>query len=294
MELTWDKVGERLFETGVDHGVLYTRNPAGAYATGHAWNGLTAVTEAPSGAEATPQYADNIKYLNLVSAEEYGATIEAFTYPDAFAECDGTAMPVSGIAIGQQTRKSFGFAYRSRVGNDIVGSDFGYKLHLIYGALAAPSEKAFSTINDTPEATPFSWEVTTTPVEVGTVEGTEYKPTASLTIDSTKVDADALADLETILFGSTGVDARLPLPAEVIALFTGTVVAVETVAPTYNASTDVITIPAVTGVIYMIDGEVVASGPTAPITADTLVTAVPAPGYVFTDGSDDDWAINFA
>lgn len=294
MELTWDKVGERLFETGVDHGVLYTRNESGAYATGHAWNGLTAVTEAPSGAEATPQYADNIKYLNLVSAEEYGATIEAFTYPDAFAECDGTAMPVSGVAIGQQTRKSFGFAYRSRVGNDVVGSDFGYKLHLIYGALAAPSEKAFSTINDTPEATPFSWEVTTTPVEVGTIAGTEYKPTASLTIDSTKVDADALTALETILYGSEGVDPRLPLPAEVIALFTGTVVAVETVAPTYNATTDIITIPAVTGVVYMVDGEVVPSGAFGPITEDTLVTAEPASGYVFTDGSDDDWAFNFA
>lgn len=212
--LTWDATGSRLYETGVDHGVLYLLNTQGAYANGVAWNGLTAVTESPSGAEANPQYADNIKYLNLLSAEEFGCTIEAFTYPDAFAQCDGTANPSVGVSIGQQTRKTFGFAYRTKLGNDIEGSDHGYKLHLIYGALAAPSEKAYATVNDSPEALTFSWEVTTTPVDVP-----GYKPTAQLTIDSTKVDALALAELETLLYGSTNTTPELPLPAEVIALF---------------------------------------------------------------------------
>ena len=212
--LTWDATGSRLYETGVDHGVLYLLNTQGAYANGVAWNGLTAVTESPSGAEANPQYADNIKYLNLLSAEEFGCTIEAFTYPDAFAQCDGTANPSVGVSIGQQTRKTFGFAYRTKLGNDIEGSDHGYKLHLIYGALAAPSEKAYATVNDSPEALTFSWEVTTTPVDVP-----GYKPTAQLTIDSTKVDALDLAALEELLYGTANTTAELPLPAEVIALF---------------------------------------------------------------------------
>lgn len=212
--LTWDATGSRLYETGVDHGVLYLLNSQGAYANGVAWNGLTAVTESPSGAEANPQYADNIKYLNLLSAEEFGCTIEAFTYPDAFAQCDGTASPSAGVSIGQQTRKTFGFSYRTKLGNDIDGSDHGYKLHLIYGALAAPSEKAYATVNDSPEALTFSWEVTTTPVDVP-----GYKPTAQLTIDSTKVDALDLAALEELLYGTANAGAELPLPAEVIALF---------------------------------------------------------------------------
>lgn len=212
--LTWDATGSRLYETGVDHGVLYLLNSQGAYANGVAWNGLTAVTESPSGAEANPQYADNIKYLNLLSAEEFGCTIEAFTYPDAFAQCDGTASPSAGVSIGQQTRKTFGFSYRTKLGNDIDGSDHGYKLHLIYGALAAPSEKAYSTVNDSPEALTFSWDVTTTPVDVP-----GYKPTAQLTIDSTKVDALDLAALEELLYGTANTTAELPLPAEVIALF---------------------------------------------------------------------------
>lgn len=212
--LTWDATGSRLYETGVDHGVLYLLNSQGAYANGVAWNGLTAVTESPSGAEANPQYADNIKYLNLLSAEEFGCTIEAFTYPDAFAQCDGTASPSAGVSIGQQTRKTFGFSYRTKLGNDIDGSDHGYKLHLIYGALAAPSEKAYATVNDSPEALTFSWDVTTTPVDVP-----GYKPTAQLTIDSTKVDALDLAALEELLYGTANTTAELPLPAEVIALF---------------------------------------------------------------------------
>lgn len=211
-KLEWDKTGERFYETGVDHGVLYLLGEGGAYTKGVAWNGLTAVTESPSGAEATPLYADNIKYLNLMSAEEFGATIEAFTYPEEFAECDGSASIADGVSIGQQTRKTFGLSYRTVIGND-VDNNLGYKLHLIYGALAAPSEKAYATVNDNPEAITFSWEVTTTPVSV---EG--FKPTATVTIDSTKCDKTKLAALEAILYGSESEEARLPLPAEIATL----------------------------------------------------------------------------
>ena len=196
-KLTWDQTGERLYETGVKKGVLYPQAEGGTYPVGTAWNGLTAVTESPSGAEATALYADDIKYLNLISAEEFGATIEAYTYPDEFAQCDGSAAIATGVAIGQQKRKQFGLAYQTTLGNDVDNNDYGYKLHMIYNALAAPSEKAYATINDSPEAITFSWEVTTTPVNV---EG--FKPTASVTIDSTKVDADKLASLEKILYGT--------------------------------------------------------------------------------------------
>lgn len=297
MRITWDKVGERRYETGVDHGVLYLSDGAGVYDDGFAWNGLTTVTESPSGAEATPQYADNIKYLNLVSTEMFGATIEAFTYPDEFGVCDGTAEPSAGIQVGQQVRRTFGLCYRTQLGNDVDGADHGYKLHLIYGALAAPSEKAYATINDTPEAMGFSWELTTTPVDVpGTnpVTGKPFKPTATMVIDSTKVDATALAALEDELYGTAGADPRLPLPAEVIALFSGTVTEVTTEEPTYDAGTDIITIPATVGVNYQVDGTTVPAGPYGPITADTVVTAVPAPGYSFTDTSDTDWTIELA
>lgn len=290
-QLKWDQVGERVYETGVDHGVLYLPDSNGVYDTGISWNGLTAVNESPSGAESTAQYADNIKYLNLVSAEEFGATIEAFTYPDEFGVCDGTAEPEAGVLIGQQARRTFGFSYRTRVGNDLVGTDYGYKLHLVYGALAAPSEKSYATINDSPEAITFSWEVTTTPVEVGEIDSVEYKPTATLTVDSTKVDATALAALEDLLYGTVGTDPQLPLPADVIALFAGTVTEVTPTAPTYNDATDTITIPSVTGVQYLIDGEVVAAGPVV-ITEDTVVTARPAPGYSFPEVTDDDWFFN--
>src|SRR5215211_2067711 len=180
--LTWDQVGERFYETGVDKGVLYLPNNAGVYTAGYAWNGLISVTESPSGAEASPQYADNIKYLDLISAEELGGTIEAFTYPDEFAICDGTAVPEDGVYLGQQGRRQFGLCYRTRLGNDTQGNDLGYKLHLIYAAQAAPSEKAYTTINDSPEALTFSWEFSTTPVPV-----TGHKPTALITVDSTKV-----------------------------------------------------------------------------------------------------------
>lgn len=286
-QITWDQVGERIYETGVDHGVLYRQDAGGDYANGYAWNGLTAVTESPSGAEATPQYADNIKYLNLVSAEEFGGTIEAFTYPDEFAECDGTATPSAGISVGQQTRKTFGLAYRSLMGNDVDGTDFGYKLHLIYGALAAPSEKAYNTVNDAPEAITFSWELTTTPVEVPGL-----KPSAALTIDSTKVDAAALALLEQTLYGTAGTDPRLPLPAEVIAFFTGSVVVVEPTEP--SVAGNVITIPTVTGVEYKVDGEVVTGTYTMTAeTGDVIVTANPTTGYVFPEVTDDDWFFNY-
>ena len=213
--ITWDKTGERYYETGVKMGVLYPIQAGGTYSKGIAWNGLTAITESPSGAEATPMYADDIKYLNLISNEEFGATIEAYTYPDEFAECDGSAALADGVMIGQQKRKTFGLCYRTTVGNDTDGSDFGYKLHLIYGCLAAPSEKAYATINDSPEAITFSWEVTTTPVSV---KG--FKPTSQITIDSTKVDPVKLASLEDILYGaeSGGDGPRLPLPDEIAEL----------------------------------------------------------------------------
>jgi hypothetical protein len=214
--LTWDQVGERLYETGVDHGVLYLPDQTGVYNTGVAWNGLTTVTESPSGAEPNAQYADNIKYLNLISAEEFGATIEAFTYPDEFAECDGTALPNPGVAVGQQGRKQFGLSYRSRVGNDIDGTEHGYKLHLVYGCQAAPSEKAYATINDSPEAIAFSWDVTTTPAPV-----TGMKPTSLIVVDSTVVDPADLLALENLLYGQAATPAALPTPDAVIALFAG-------------------------------------------------------------------------
>lgn len=293
-KLAWDQTGERLYETGVDRGVLYIPNASGVYDVGYSWNGLTTVTEAPSGAETTPQYADNIKYLNLLSIEEFGGTIEAFTSPEAFDQCDGTATPQAGVSIGQQTRKTFGFCYRTKIGNDTEGNDFGYKLHLVYNALAAPSEKAYATVNDSPEPISLSWEFTTTPIGVGTIGGTTYKPSASMTIDSTKVDADALADLEDALYGTVGQDPRLPTPAEVIAFFSGTVVSATPTVPTYNASTDIITIPAVTGVVYYIDGEVVPAGPFGPITANTFIRALPDAGYKFPESADNDWTITFS
>lgn len=212
-KLVWDQTGERLYENGVEQGVLYPQGTGGTYPKGVAWNGLTAVTESPSGAESTAIYADNKKYANMVSAEEFGATIEAYTYPDEFAECDGSAEIAPGVMIGQQNRKVFGLSYKTKIGNDTDGNDHGYKLHLIYGGQAAPSEKGYSTINDSPEAITMSWEVTTTPVDVP-----NFKPTASLVIDSTKVEATKLAALETILYGDTDVEARLPLPNEIITL----------------------------------------------------------------------------
>ena len=212
--LIWDAIGDRFYETGVDHGVLYIPDVSGEYATGVAWNGLTTVTETPSGAEPTAQYADNIKYLNLFSAEEFGCTIEAFTYPDEFAEFDGLALPVPGVAVGQQSRKTFGLSYRTRIGNDLEGDDHGYKLHLVYGCQASPSEKAYNTINDAPEAITFSWEVATTPAPV-----TAYKPTSLIVIDSRTVVPADLTAFELIIYGDTAVVPSLPTPDAVIAAF---------------------------------------------------------------------------
>lgn len=208
-KLVWDAVGDRFYETGVRQGVLYPMSN-GTYPKGVAWNGLTAITESPSGAEPTPLYADDIKYLNLLSTEEFAATVEAYTYPDEFAECDGSATLASGVTIGQQPRKAFGLCYRTVLGNDTENENHGYKLHIIYGAMAAPSEKAYATINDSPEAITFSWELSTTPVNV-----TGYKPTASITIDSTKVAEGKMEALEKILYGDAQTEARLPLPDEI-------------------------------------------------------------------------------
>ena len=211
--IKWDEIGERLFETGIDRGVLYVRDNQGEYPEGVAWNGLQSVNEAPTGAEATPIYADNIKYLELTSNEEFEATIEAFTYPDEFEECDGSKELAPGVLIGQQRRVPFGMSYRTLVGNDVDDIEHGYKLHLIYGAKASPSDTSRQTINETPEAVTFSWGITTTPVPV-----TGAKPTAKMTIDSTKVDADKMAALEAILYGNGSDNARLPLPDEVLSI----------------------------------------------------------------------------
>ena len=212
-KLVWDQTGERLYETGVKKGVLYVQDSGGTYPKGVVWNGLTTVTESPSGAEATPLYADDIKYLNLMSTEELGGTIEAYTYPDEFAECDGSASIATGVLIGQQPRKTFGMAYTTTLGNDVDSNAHGYKLHLIYGALASPSEKSYSTINDSPEAITFSWEFSTTPVNVA-----GFKPTANIVIDSTKATPEKLTALEKILYGDTETEARLPLPDEVASI----------------------------------------------------------------------------
>lgn len=288
-KLLWDQVGERYYETGVDQGVLYL-STGGVYDEGFAWNGLTTVTESPSGAEATPIYADNIKYLNLISVEELGGTIEAFTYPPEFAECDGTSIQNVGVMVAQQARRSFGLSYRTKLGNDLAASDYGYKLHLIYGATAAPSEKAYATINDTPEALAFSWAFTTQGVAV-----TGLKNTALLTIDSTKVTLANLQALEDALYGTAGTSPRLPLPDEVIAMFAGAQTAVTPTAPTFVSATGVITIPVVTGVQYrradtnaVVTGTTTIAGTTG---ASLVIKAYPSTGaYKFTANADDDWS----
>jgi len=291
-KLVWDKAGERFYETGVDHGVLYTINGAGVYNNGHVWNGLTAVTESPSGAESNKQYADNIPYLNLLSVEEFGATVECFTFPDAFMQCNGMEEPSAGITIGQQRRRMFGLSYRTIKGNDVDGNDFGSKIHLVWGCLAAPSEVAYGTVNDSPEAITFSYEVTTTPVAVGTIGGTTYKPTASMVIDTTMVDPDALAALEDLLYGTVSTAPQLPMPADIIAMFEGTITEVTPVAPTYNSTTDEITIPSVTGVVYKIAGEVVTGN--VAITASTGVTAERASTlYTFPPEAQTYWYFTF-
>jgi hypothetical protein len=286
--LTWDTSGNRTYETGVDHGVLYVPNGSGAYVAGYAWNGLVSVTEQPSGAESSAQYADNIKYLNLVSAEEFKATIEAFTYPKEFEPFDGLGVPQAGIAIAQQSRGVFGLSYRTRMGNDLSGTSAGYKLHLLYGAQASPSEKAYTTVNDSPEAITFSWEVATTPVVV-----TGYTPSSLITIDSTKVNSAALATLESFLYGTSGTDPSLPSPDAVLALFAGTITEVTPTAPTYVNGTHTLTIPSVTGVTYRVNGIAITSGDHV-ITADTVVVATPNNGYKFPAIGDDDWFFDYS
>ena len=286
--LTWDEEVNRLFETGVDHGVLYPLDPdTGLYSPGVAWNGLTAVNEKPAGAAATPQWADNIKYLNLLSIETFDFTVEAWTYPVEWGACDGSAAPHAGVAVGQQTRQPFGMVYRTKVGN-AVEAEAGFKLHLVYGCLAAPSERDYSTVNDTPAPVQFSWDVTTTPVPV-----TDFKPTSLITVDSTVVSSDNYNALCTILYGDVGVDPLLPTPDAVIAMFAGSVTTVTTVEPTFNPTGHHLTIPSTTGVVYYMDGAIVASGDHV-IAADKLITAIPAAGYVFSAISVDAWHIVYS
>lgn len=292
--LVWDELAERFFETGTDRGVLYIPTN-GEYTEGVAWNGLTGVTESPSGAEPTKQYADNIAYVTLMSREEFAATIEAFTCPDEFWQFDGVATTSGGLQIGQQKRGDFGFSFRTKKGN-AVDEDAGYILHLVYGAKASPSEKAYKTINDSPEPVTFSWALTTTPVPV-----TGMRPTAIIKIDSTdpRVDPAKLAQLEAILYGDNvgeggGNDPRLPLPDEVSELLETGVNLVTPVAPTYNAGTDIITIPATAGVIYSVNGVDVPAGDYGPITVNTVVKARPAATYSFTGTFVTEWLIVFA
>lgn len=293
--LVWDEVGERKYETGVDHGVVYPLGEDG-YTPGVAWNGLTAITEKPSGADSNKQYADNIIYLDLRSREDFGGTIEAFMYPPEFEILDGTAAPVPGISVAQQHRGRFGLAYRTRLGNDVDGDDHAFKLHLVYGATASPSEKGFGTVSDSPSPIGFSWDFNTIP-ELFDPNGdyADLKPTALLTLNSETLDADTLADLITILCGNESDDPRLPLPDEVLGMFASAPLTELTGddidAPTYDSGSNTITIPVVTGVQYLIDGDAV-SGDIV-ITEDTLVTARATEGYVFVEPYVDEWFIDF-
>lgn len=290
--LNWDQVGERFYETGVSRGVLYRQNRFGVYDKGYAWNGLTAVTESPSGAESNKQYADNIPYLNLVSAEDFGGTIEAFQSPVEFNECDGTATPIPGIGVGQQTRRSFGFSYQTLIGNDIDGQDHAYKIHVVYGALASPSEKNYATVNESPEAAALSWEFSTTPapfVPEVLVEGRPLKPTATLTFDSRLFTADKMKQLEDVLYGTESLAPRLPTPYELIQLMTADLVVAVPKTPefTSDAGEGVISIPTITGVVYHMNGEVVTSDVT--ITEAVRITATPGVGYKFEGLVPTDW-----
>lgn len=284
--ITWDAPGTRRNENGVDRGVLYIPNESGVYDKGYAWNGLTKVTEKPTGATANAFYADNIKYLNLISLEEFTADIAAYTYPDEFAQCDGTQEPEPGVAINQQPRVSFGMSYRTKVSTDL-NENAGYKIHLVYNALAAPSQKDFASINATPTAIEFSWTISTTPVTV-----TGHQPAATLTIDSTKVDASALTTLEQFLYGTAGSDPSLPTPDAVLAIFSGTVSTIVPTVPTYTSGTHTITIPTQIGVTYYIDGEVVSGS--VVITETKIVEALPNPGYQFGPETDNTWQITYS
>jgi hypothetical protein len=286
--LLFDDTGKRRYETGVDKGVLYPLNSSsGLYDTGVAWNGLTTVTEKPAGADSNPQFADNIKYLNLLSAETFGATVEAFTYPDEFALCDGTVAPAAGVNVGQQDRKTFGMSFRTKVGTD-VSSNAGYKLHLCYGLLASPSEKAFATINDSPAATGFSWDVNSSPAAV-----TGLAPTSLIVVDSTKVLAAPLASLEQFLYGTAGTNPSLPPPDSVIALFAASITAITLTAPTFDGA-HTITIPTQTGTTYYADGVVRAAGPLVMTTGQKkVISATPNAGFVFNQPVVTSWLYSF-
>lgn len=292
--IVWDAVGEHLYETGVDRGVLYKADPSGDYTTGFGWNGLTTVTAAPTGAEATPKYADNIKYVNLISIEEFAGTIEALTYPDEFGEHDGSVQPETGVYVGQQPRIPFGFSWRTRIGNE-QNPELGYKIHMVWDAVAAPSEKAYATVNESPETIDFSWEFWTTPRSFDpNGDYADLKPTSYLCVDSTKVSPADLAELEELLYGTFAADPSLPSLDAVLAIFAGALTLATLPATiAYDSGTDLVTIPATTGVIYKINGVTKAAG-THAITADVLVTAIPAAGYYFGPVDQRQWQIVFA
>ena len=291
-QLTWDKIGERYFETGVSHGTLYIPNAMGLYVNGYAWNGLTGVTASPSGAEATKQYADNIAYLNMTSAEEYGGTIEAFQSPREFDQCDGVARPIPGLSIGQQTRKSFGFSWQTLIGNDIDGQDHAYKIHVAYGAQAAPSEKAYATVNESPEAVTLSWTFTTTPAPISPeiiVEGRALKPTAYLAFDSRDFSPAKMQELKDILYGTASTNPRLPSPRELITIMQTNLTEVEPQDPTFDDTDNELVIPAQTGVVYLANGVVIEG--THILEESVTITAIPAPGYKFANVVQTQWAI---
>jgi hypothetical protein len=286
--LEFDAAGDKLFEAGVDKGVLYPINTeSGLYDNGFAWNGLTAVNEKPDGASPNRTYADNILYSTLLSAETFGGTIQAYTYPDEFAACDGSATPAEGVLVGQQARATFGLSYRTKVGNEI-SSNLGYKLHLVYGALVSPSEKDYVTINDSPAPVEFSWDFNCTPVAV-----TDLEPTCLIIIDSTKVDSDALSDLEDFLYGTISDDPTLPPPDSVLALFTGSITAINLTAATFNGA-HTVTIPSQTGAIWRVDGVVHAAGSVTLTTGQSVVvSATPDAGYVFNQPVDTEYVFTF-
>jgi hypothetical protein len=286
--LTWDGTGEKVYETGVDHGVLYPINlSTGLYDDGFAWNGLTAVNEKPSGAAANKTYADNILYSNIRSAELFAGTIEAYTFPDEFGDCDGTNAPATGVTVGQQTRRTFGLCYRTKVGNDVSG-DLGFKLHLVYGATAAPSEKDYATVNDSPAAVQFSWDFDCTPVPL-----TGLNPTCILVIDSTKVNETALNDLLDDLYGTVGTAPILPDPDTVLAFFTGSITNITLTAATFNGA-HTITIPTQTGVQYYLDGVEHAAGSVTLTTGQSKVVSARAlPGYHFNTPVVKEWMFTF-
>lgn len=291
-KLEWDKTGEREFETGTSHGVLYPQDNQGRYPAGFAWNGLTAVSESPSGAESNKQYADNQVYLNLTSAEEFSGTIEAFTSPREFDQCDGSLSPVPGINVGQQTRRPFGFSYQTLIGNDIESTDYGFKVHVVYSALAAPTERSYASVNESPEALALSWEFSTTPVPIFpaiSVGGRELKNTSTLTFSSLDFTKEKMQDLLDVLYGTASTPARLPSPYELITMMSTAMVETNPVAPTATelGGDTIVEIPTVAGVRYSINGTVVTDDVT--IDGPTLVNAAPGLGYKFPQVIQTQW-----